>query len=607
MKSGFFQKLKPDSIRIKMTMAFLSIIILSIVSVSFISLVLFKNTMTRQLTDSILNSVEQTIVNIDTILEGTDCLTVPFLGNKQIQQFLSAESSTIEETNNFIEYVNKLARGNPYVFNLEVYSFVKNKLITSEYGIVRTPPDMVIYDWYTNAIKFGGASYFQETYEFTHYHRTERTNEKLVSVSRLIGESYFDTPLGVVNVSIKESVLTDILNRIITSPLQQVLIVNEDFKIISSSNIISDTPFIPDPKAFENSTGYYIGKTDRGKQLVVYGTLSHAKWTIISAMPMDEVLSDVKILEVYAAICSLVTMIIGFIFTRTVTKSFYHPIRVLKQAMNKAGKGNFNISINEIRDDEFHELNSNFNTMVSTINTLINELYKQKIIEKDMQLKALLANINPHFLYNIFESMIWMLELQKYDELNDMIIALSNYYRLTLSGGREIVTVSESMEQIKNYITIQKIRYMDSVKVEINVEDKIYNCKVLKMLLQPLVENAFVHGMANGTNATIRISGRLEDEKYIVFCVEDDGAGITGDRLNDIRKTLDTPISETDTTGNTDYYALRNINNRIKLYYGEQYGIQIESEYGRGTRVTIKVPSETEGKDKQNDKTNDSR
>ena len=127
--------------------------------------------------------------------------------------------------------------------------------------------------------------------------------------------------------------------------------------------------------------------------------------------------------------------------------------RMIIRSITNKTKNHFNISINEIRDDEFHELNSNFNTMVSTINTLINELYKQKIIEKDMQLKALLANINPHFLYNIFESMIWMLELQKYDELNDMIIALSNYYRLTLSGGREIVTVSESMEQIKNYIT----------------------------------------------------------------------------------------------------------------------------------------------------------
>ncbi len=490
------------------------------------------------------------------------------------------------------ETLKKLTRGNPYVFNIEVYSFNKNQLITSEYEIVRTPPDMSVYDWYTNALKYKGASFFQDTYEFTHYHKVEPTKERLVSVSRLIGKNYFADPLGVVNISMKESVLSDILKRIITSPNQRVFIVNQNFDTISSSNTESNTPFAPDIRVFESNTGYYIGKTDKGRQLVVYGTLSHTQWTIISVIPMDEVLSDIKILELYAVICSLATIIIGYILTRTVTKSFYHPIRILKQAMNKASKGHFDISINENRNDEFQELNSNFNAMVSTINTLINELYKQKIIEKDMQLKALLANINPHFLYNIFESMIWMLELNRYDELNDMIIALSNYYRLTLSGGREIVTVGESLEQVRNYIVIQKIRYMDSVKVDINVEERIYDCKILKMLLQPLVENAFVHGMSNGKNAAIRIFGRMEEDSHIVLCVEDNGTGIPQDKLDDIRNTLVTPISDADVTGNTDYYALRNINHRIKLYYGDQYGIQIESEYGAGTRVTIKVPSE---------------
>ncbi len=148
---------------------------------------------------------------------------------------------------------------------------------------------------------------------------------------------------------------------------------------------------------------------------------------------------------------------------------------------------------------------------------------------------------------------------------------------------------------------------MDSIKVEINAEERIYHHKVLKMILQPLVENAFVHGMTNSTNATIKISGRLEEDSHIVFCVEDNGTGIIQAKLDDIRKTLVTSISDTDTTGNGDYYALRNINSRIKLYYGEQYGMQIESEYGTGTRVTIKVPAEINRREKLYDKTNDSR
>jgi two-component system sensor histidine kinase YesM len=593
MKSGFLQKMRPDSIRTKMMISFFSVIILSIISVSYISFVLFKNTMTRKSTDSILNSVNQTILNIDALFEGMDSLTIPFLGNKQMQAFLSSEWSTLQDTNNFVEYVNKLARGNPYVFNIEVYSFMKDQLITSEYGMVRTPPDMNVYDWYRNALSLEGASFFQDTYEFNHYHQTEQTKHNLVSVARLIRENYFRDSLGVVNITIKESVLSDILNRIISSPQQRVLIVNKSFETISSSSFNSKTTFEPDSRIFGNNTGYFIRKTDTGQQLVVYGTLSHTEWAIVSTIPMDEVLSDVKILELYAVICSLATMLIGYIFTRTVTKSFYNPILILKESMNKASKGHFDISINEDRNDEFQELNSNFNTMVSTINTLINELYKQKIIEKDIQLKALLTNINPHFLYNIFESMIWMLELNEYDALNDMIIALSNYYRMTLSGGRDIVSISEAMEQIKNYIVIQQIRYMDSVKVVIDVEERIYHFKILKMVLQPLVENAFIHGMKNSTNATIKISGRLEEDSHIVFCVEDSGTGITQAKLDDIRKTLAKSISDTDVTSKGDYYALRNINHMIKLNYGEQYGIQIESEYGAGTRVTVRVPAET--------------
>ncbi|TBL71403.1 cache domain-containing sensor histidine kinase [Paenibacillus thalictri] len=321
------------------------------------------------------------------------------------------------------------------------------------------------------------------------------------------------------------------------------------------------------------------------EQLVVYDSVANTDFKIVKMASMDELLKESRQIGLFT-----VYLIIGFAIMATllalvVVNHINKPIYLLLQFMKKVRGGDFKAKIVNDRKDEFGLLFDNFNVMVAHIKSLIEELYIQELLKKETQLKMMVSQINAHFLYNTLDSIHWIARVHKVDEISTMIFGLSRYLRLSLNEGRDQATVAEVIELLNSYISIQKVRYQDKFEVQVKADADVLEYRVLKHLFQPLVENAIYHGIEKKKGPGCLSIAWEKREELLVFTVTDDGAGIEPDKLLEIRKML-----EDGELISSDNFALKNINSQIKLGYGESYGLDIDSEQGAGTRVTITVP-----------------
>ena len=262
-------------------------------------------------------------------------------------------------------------------------------------------------------------------------------------------------------------------------------------------------------------------------------------------------------------------------------KTMIIPIVRLSQEARDFKKENFKMPLLTDSKDEIGRLNQNLTQMVEYIQDLILNQYENKIKRREIELKYMQSQMNPHFLYNTLDSIRWMAVMEGETEIAEQVEALSDIFRHALSGGKEVVTVEKEIEHLRNYILIQKNRFGDRLQVNIRVEDSVRDCEVMKLILQPLVENAIVHGLEDKMEGgTVEVSVQKEDNT-LVYRVEDDGVGADEERINNYLKEKEEEHN---------VFALKNIDERIKIKYGEEYGLSFHSTIGAGTRVEVRLP-----------------
>jgi two-component system sensor histidine kinase YesM len=230
-----------------------------------------------------------------------------------------------------------------------------------------------------------------------------------------------------------------------------------------------------------------------------------------------------------------------------------------------------------------------FNIMIGRIRELLNAKVKEQEILKKAELKALQAQINPHFLYNTLDTIVWMAEANSTDKVIEIVRALSSFFRISLSKGKDWISIREEIEHVRSYLAIQRIRYRDILKYKIEVDDDLMDGTILKLTLQPLVENALYHGIKNKRNGgTIVVRAQRVGNDLVRLEVQDDGVGFTPHKLAQIRSSLEDDQGEI--TLKEGGFGLENVNKRIKLYYGKQYGLYVQSEYLEGTQIVARIP-----------------
>lgn len=296
--------------------------------------------------------------------------------------------------------------------------------------------------------------------------------------------------------------------------------------------------------------------------------------------------------EVRQTILLLIGVLAGvtaciLIISSRLSKKITEPIRKMNTMAEQFAGGDFSARADVKSKDELEILADSLNSMVTEIAGLIEKIRTEQKNAKDLELKLLQAQINPHFLYNTLDAIMWLTEAGDNEQAVSMLSSLSNFFRTTLSKGRDWITVAEEESHIRSYLEIQQFRYQDILEYTISIPDNMKQYYVMKLTLQPIVENALYHGIKNKRGmGHITVTGSLRDG-CLNFLVEDDGIGMTEEELDHFRKVIHGEIVENTPNG----FGVANVEQRIQLNYGEEYGISAESVYGRGTKVRVRIPA----------------
>ncbi len=312
-------------------------------------------------------------------------------------------------------------------------------------------------------------------------------------------------------------------------------------------------------------------------------TSSMTGWKACLYKPNRLIVSSVAPITRIAVSAVLVMAAMAIIAMIILTSFVTKRIRRLKSGMEQVEKGNLEAEIVSDSCDEIGDLVNGFDAMLLRLNTLIKEVYEGRIKEKEYEMRALQAQINPHFLYNTLSLINWKAIEAGADDISKITLALSTFYRTSLNKGKNVMSLEDELRNMRSYLDIQLMMHDYDFDVEFHVDESIGQYRTLNLMLQPLIENAIAHGIDVKTNGRgkLIITGKEEGD-LIVLTVEDNGVGMSDEQAARIL------------TEESKGYGVRNVNERIKLYYGEQYSLQIESKIGEGTKTCIRIPKRLE-------------
>lgn len=325
-------------------------------------------------------------------------------------------------------------------------------------------------------------------------------------------------------------------------------------------------------------------KIDSKNYYVTYRPIEGTSWRLYSFIPTSVYDKDILWLTNWIWLIILIACLLSIVASIAISKGISRPVRDLSQKMLKIGEGDFSVSSTYVSKDEIGVLSLHFNKMVDEVKLLIQKVYQEELLKQKAELKSLRMQINPHFLYNSLESINWMARIHGVPDIGKMVKALGDLMRASI-GGEDFISVEEEIRNINNYLTIQKFRYGDKISIDFDIDPEIHQYKIPKLILQPIVENAIVHGIEKKVgNGAIHITGKNLTSK-IQLMIQDNGIGIEEDLITDILS--DDPQNK---PGKHTHIGLKNVDRRIRMYYGEDNPITITSQPGKGTSVILYIP-----------------
>lgn len=344
-----------------------------------------------------------------------------------------------------------------------------------------------------------------------------------------------------------------------------------------------------------NNSGGFVSGKGQERKLYTASTSADTGWTVVGVAYMSELLKEGQELKRIYIILAFCFLVVGFFLALLLSRTITKPIVSLDAAMREVEKGHFESALMTEHGGqaEIRGLGESFHMMVQEIQSLMEQNVKEEKEKRKAEMRALQAQINPHFLYNTLDSIIWMAESGKYNkEVVRMTSALSRLFRQSIGNEEEFVPIRQELEYIETYLTIQAMRYKDKLSFDIKLEEEVENEKIAKLTLQPLVENALYHGIKYIEGpGKITVRGYYKEE-YVIIEIQDNGKGMTKEELQHI---FDKKIYKPGFGG----IGVYNVQNRLRLYYGAEYGLFYKSKKGVGTTVYVKIPVGEEAEDEE--------
>lgn len=400
--------------------------------------------------------------------------------------------------------------------------------------------------------------------------------------------------LGLMVMHIKKEVLDEVYQGL-TGNLQNIMILTSDLELISTRDEKDLAVYAQ--ILYDKIKGDSGDDADEKSGLFVsHLTQKNTGWKIAAYITLDELYKDANTLRRNIVFLCIIVIMVLIALTLFIAVDFVKPINKLVNGMKKVQAGEDNVQIQIDREDELGFLNRAFNEMSGEIHHLVNWVYREQLTRKEAELKALQAQINPHFLFNTLEAINWMAQLNNVPEISNTVSDLSDLMEASIGRDDRLISIKEEFTYADKYISLQKRRFGDRIELIKNVEPQVNNIKIPRLLVQPLIENAVYHGIERTRGQGVINLNAIRQDNNLLIEVIDNGAGMEREDLEQLNARLamdsDTYFKALGSKKNRSI-GIENVNRRIKLFYGEAYGLVIDSELGKFTKAVVSIPCET--------------
>ncbi len=422
------------------------------------------------------------------------------------------------------------------------------------------------------------------------------TKENYVSLIRVINDIESQKPIGTLVININESYFVNCYKDIVSKNGTNILLMDENNQSIVNPKDVSDFNQISEVVAKklvkacgEKDYNSIIEKVKGQDYIFSLLKIKDYNWVIVSKIPFSELSKQLSRIYFIIFAITIVNGIFLFVGAVSISRLITNPIKKLLKSMKGIENGEFRRVDIEAGNDEIGKLRDGYNIMVFEIEKLINKIIEEQRVKRKAELNVLQAQVKPHFLYNTLDAMGYLALSGKCEEVYEALEALGSYYRSSLSKGREVITIGEEIDIVKNYFLLQKLRYGDIFTDIYDIDERVLELKILKLVLQPIAENALYHGIKpKGEKGNIKLTALLIDS-LVKISIEDNGVGMTEEELD---KVVGDKIGSNDLS-----FGLRGTIERLRIFYGRSEVYEIQSRKRYGTKVTITIPIKVRGKD----------
>ncbi|KQX62651.1 cache domain-containing sensor histidine kinase [Paenibacillus sp. Root444D2] len=584
-----FQLFKRKGLRFKLLLYFITLILLPVATLGIIGNLVSVQTLEDEANNHTTQMIDQVKKNVDFYVQSVkQSIQIISLDPNAIQ-FINTNPSVSSERRQSTEtevrrLLSSLTSIHPEIAGIIIVNENDMDISNEMFRVSRDP--LTSEDWYKKAMEHPGElQLISKPIGRNITTLVSYSPDDVLSVVQAIANPETGAFQGVVLIDFKLATIESVIRGVTLGKSGFIYILDALGEIVYAP----ENPIVYRVRAvwMRQSDEQSIVKTIRNERYQIIYTLSDfTQWKTVGVFSLNETLKDVTKLQKISYVLGGLTIIVAVVTALFFTRSIVQPIGKLRKLMKRAEAGDLSVQFESANQDEIGQLGRSFNNMIIEIRNLIDLVYEEQKSKREAELKILQAQIKPHFLYNTLDTIQWMAQERKADDVVVMIMALTNLFRIGLSKGRESIPVSEEMEHIQSYLFIQKARYENKLNYEIYVEPEVSQEMVFKLTLQPLVENAIYHGIkARRGEGHIQIKVHKVDDK-LCLRVSDNGAGIPSTQLMELQAVLSGRHAGKESLG----YGLFNVHERIRLVYGDNYGVRINSTIGEGTQVEVWYP-----------------
>lgn len=577
-----------NSIQMTLAVGIGILIVTVIASIGILSYIATNRVILENTSESTLKMINQVnydmdyyLRNVETTIEGLR------VSDNVLEYFITPQENQAEDTRN---YLNTLLDTREDLVNIYLITTTGEILSNDATANIKETANPLEQPYYQKSVETGDFVISE-----SHIQNIALGEYPwVITCSKAVYDG--EVLLGVILIDLNFSLIEDMVSRISIGDQGYLFIIDDSGNLIYHPKLeliysgIKTEP-IEDLMTSNTTT---IEKLDEEQAVnFVITNSEYTGWKVIGKIYNQDLNSYSDVLREFFIMIILVTLIISLVLAVMIAGNILRPVKFLLRGMSAFQAGDLNVQVAVESQNELGILTNTFNTMTRRIKMLIDTNKEVERLKRKSDLEALQAQINPHFLYNTLDSIVWMGEAGKSEEVVKMTSALSKLFRISISKGQEYITVKQELEHVESYLTIQKMRYGDKLDYTIKAEENLLSLRIIKIMIQPIVENAIYHGlkkMPGKGNISIYVyKDSLAGEDHLCIDVTDDGIGMEGATIEQL---LSGQILSEKKNGGVGVY---NVDQRIKLYYGEEFGIQIHSEMFEGTCVTIRLPYVTGG------------